>query len=276
MPDQQRELAALGLVLGLVGGDFRQTDLPGGGNGNHDFDITISSLTIALEITSTSVGEVLTFWDQIGRQSWECSRCKLGWSLSVRPAAPGYRGAEIKVLRQEIEGHLTVLEQADVQSFGLQHPRPEGAAAAAAVDALLQLGVVHGSSVGPPPSGIRPLILIGTSGPAAASDPLNLNTAIERATRENVAKLRRAQADERHLFLWVDSTDPDCYAPLSFGMLPAAGPDLPDGIDRAWVAAWMPGPTVPTAVLWSVTPSALWRSERVRLDPRLAARAFSP
>jgi hypothetical protein len=48
--------------------------------------------------------------------------------------------------------------------------------------------------------------------------------------------------DERHLFVWVDSTDMECFAPLSFGTLPTTQPTLTEGVDKVWVAADLPGP----------------------------------
>ena len=122
-----------------------------------------------------------------------------------------------------------------------------------------------GGSVGPPPhQDIAPLILVGTSGPAGIADPDHINAAVERAIQDNIEKLRKAPVDERHLFLWVDSTDLACFAPLSFGTLPTTQPTMAEGIDKVWVAAELPGPTVPTSVLWSVTPS---RSMGVRDHP---------
>jgi hypothetical protein len=55
---------------------------------------------------------------------------------------------------------------------------------------------------------------------------------VERAIRDNIEKPQNAHVDERHLFLWVDSTDLACFAPLSFGTLPATQPPVAEGVDN--------------------------------------------
>ncbi len=220
---------------------------------------------IALEVTSTTVGEVHALWDAVGRQSWECAKCSWGWAIFVEAAGPGDKGAPIGEISRWIEDHLVVLEQADINYFGLPHPLPTDLAAANAVTALAKLRVRAGSSVGPPPhQDIAPQILVGTSGPGGIADPKHINTAAEKAIDDNIEKLRSAPVDERHLFLWVDSTDSDCFAPLSFGTLPTTPPTMAESLDKVWVAADLRGPTVPTSVLWSVTPTGPWVSETIR------------
>ena len=109
------------------------TDLPDGPNGQHDFEIDTGERTIALEVTSTTVGEVRTMWDAVGKQSWECTKCSWGWSISVEAAGPGNKGAPIGQIRRRIEDHLLVLEQAEINYFGPPHPLPTDPAAANAV-----------------------------------------------------------------------------------------------------------------------------------------------
>ena len=74
-----------------------------------------------------------------------------------------------------------------------------------------------------------------------------INTEVEKAIHANIEKLTKAAADERHLFIWIDSTDWACFAPLSFGTLPTTRPTLAKGVDKAWVAADLRGPLVPTS-----------------------------
>lgn len=265
MADLSQELAALGLVLGLVGGTFRHTDIPNGPNGVHDFEIDTGVRTIALEVTSTTVEEVRKMWDAVGKQSWQCTKATCSWSISVQAAGPGIQGTQIKRLRNEIEEHLVVLELAGVSYFGEPHPMPQDPAIATAISALQQLGVRSGGFIGPPPHrDIAPQILVGSAGPAGVSDPEYINDAVERAIQDNLVKLLKTSTDERHLFVWVDSTDLRCFAPLSFGLVPDNRPSLNEGIDKVWVAAAMTGPTVPTSVLWSVMTSGPWVSETIR------------
>jgi hypothetical protein len=106
--------------------------------------------------------------------------------------------------------------------------------------------------------------MVGTTGLADISDPANVNRAVENAMQANIDKLRLAQVDERQLFIWVDSTDLACFAPLSFGTLPTDPPGFLGGIDRVWVAPYLPGPTVPTSVLWTVGSSEPWLSSPIR------------
>jgi hypothetical protein len=269
MPNEMIELAALGLILGLTGGTYRRTDLPGGPNSQPDFEIDTGSRTIALEVTSTTVEEVRSFWDAVGKELWDCTKLTCGWSISLTAAGPGSRGAPVRVVRKTIEDNLLVLETADCRHFGPPHPLPADPTVAEAVGSLFALGVRAGGCIGPPPhSDIPARIMIGTTGPAGISDPAHINRAAENAMQANIDKLRHAQVDERQLFIWVDSTDHACFAPLSFGTLPADQPRFLDGIDKIWVAAYLPGPTVPTSVLWTVVPPRPWYSSTIRYqDP---------
>ena len=56
VPNEALELAALGLVLGLVGGTWNQTDRPDrpdGPNGHHDFEIDTDERTMPQEVAAT-------------------------------------------------------------------------------------------------------------------------------------------------------------------------------------------------------------------------------
>lgn len=133
-----------------------------------------------------------------------------------------------------------------------------------AVAALDKLGVVAGGSVGPPPPEKDALILVGTVGPGGAPDAAVINEMAEREAAANVVKLSRASADERHLFVWVPWSDTEGQAALSLSNPPETAPTLPSGVDVVWAGLWLPGPSVPTSVLWRVRPPSPWESVPIR------------
>ena len=66
--------------------------------------------------------------------------------------------------------------------------------------------------------------------------------AVERLPGRKAAKLARADATERHLFVWIDFSQKITLAELGYTTLPEAEPVLPASVDMAWIAeAFCPG-----------------------------------
>ncbi len=95
---------------------------------------------------------------------------------------------------------------------------------------------------------------------------------------DNLGKLRSADADEAHLFLWVhsDSGAPSAALQLasSEGLVPDP-PQLPEGVDASWVAgAWTePGQVGQLAAVLYRVDSTGWR--RVSPMPPAGSRSAS-
>jgi hypothetical protein len=120
-----------------------------------------------------------------------------------------------------------------------------------------------------PPPGSVPVLVIGTAGPGGSPDSGPLIQAVERAALSNVAKLLASGRDHRHLFVWLDSTNPACEMPMLLVALPTQLPSLPAGVDTIWTATWARGATN----LWRVTPPGPWE----RLDvPHLPSYVRAP
>jgi hypothetical protein len=79
-------------------------------------------------------------------------------------------------------------------------------------------------------------------------------------TLANLDKLFAAPGDERHLFVWVDSTDPGAHA----AMATYARPDpsrVPAGFDTFWVGLWQRSASMQSnaSTLWRVNPPGPWQ-----------------
>ena len=227
MPDEEQECAAARLVKGVIGGRIQKTDGPGAPPATVDFLLHLPLRQIALEVTSTAVREVESFWKSEQGYDWAATRCEHGWSIQLDAPGRGRRGADLRDVHRRVEDLLRQLEVAGVSRFGLGAPPLPNSDTAATVEELRQLGVVAGSSVGPPGSG-PPLIVIGTTGPGAWMGRDIMNIAAEREAHANAEKLATASADERHLFIWVAWSDNEGQA-ASMSVLgpPDVPPDTP-------------------------------------------------
>jgi hypothetical protein len=69
----------------------------------------------------------------------------------------------------------------------------------------------------------------------------------------NIAKLLAADADERHLFLWINASQADAELAMHTGPPPQTPPPLPAGVDVLWVHN-------ESGRLWRVRPPAGWEA----------------
>jgi hypothetical protein len=87
------------------------------------------------------------------------------------------------------------------------------------------------------------------------SDAGQLNALVVERAETKVDKLRATDADERHLFVWVDSSHP--AAEMAFSLLaPPPAPTIPEGIDVVWLAepiSWPGGVRI-----WRLEPPGQW------------------
>jgi hypothetical protein len=100
-----------------------------------------------------------------------------------------------------------------------------------------------------------------------------MNSTMERLALSNAQKMRKARANERHLFVWIDSeTDWENNVALATFQVPSDPPKLPDEIDVAWAALWTGGanPECNAMAIWRVAPPKGWE-----ILPVPAVRSFA-
>ena len=226
------EEAAAALVAEQLGTtSFVRRDVPGAPAGTHDFDLQVGSKTIALEVTSSTDEETTKLWKSVDKQEWEEPTLTRSWGLVLTP------GTHVKTLRSGVALHLHLLESVGIWKFDESRPpRTWPPEALLALDTLRKLGVRRGHSQIDPPT----RIVIGVNGPGGWGDRDDLNRAMERSIAEIIEKLRRATAEARHLFVWLDWTDFEAQAAMHFildlGIFPNVPPTMPDGLDEVWTA----------------------------------------
>jgi len=273
-PNEALELEAAWTVAALLCGRPKGRD-PGGGSGStHDFDVHLpEGRVVALEVTSSTVREVVEMWDAILGRDWAFPDLGRSWSVSLAAATRGQAGTRIDRFHKQGPPLLRTLGQVPWSSGDvLGGPAPElSSAGRQARSDLRALGARHANPVDALPGGV-PMIVLGVTGPAGWVDGNPVNDAVLRAITENEAKLAAAEAEERHLFLWVDSTDAPCEAAMATFTLPSDIVDVGAVVDHVWVALWMRGQTADSNIhsLWHLRRGGAW--ERV-LVPRVRSYA---
>lgn len=229
-------------------------DCPGAPDNMHDFDL-VGDEVIAVEVTRAARDPDISMWTAINKRTWHAPTLHRRWTISVvqpsETAAP-----RIKKLHREAEKLLAVLENSGVGEFESRSPeRRVGDQALDAIAGLARLGVVRGREIGPPGAGEVPHIYVGSSGGFTTS-PEAINARASMEIQGNITKLRAANADQRHLFIWVHSTAHEVELALHQNHPP--GPlQMPEGLDTVWLAR--PGFHGYDAPLYR-----LWRAERGR------------
>ena len=260
--DEDPEREAAWTVAAMLSARPERRDGPGARPLTHDYDIHLpDGRLVALEVTRLSVPEVVQMWDTIGSIDWACPELQFNWSISLRSATRGQAGAQVKRFRAKAPALLAVLERHSQGRFGdiLGGKDPERTEEEErAIAQLRRLGARSGGPVGRPASGPA-FVVAGTVGPGGTVDGTAVNDGVEAAALANLEKLRAAPGDERHLFVWADSTDPGALAEMATYARPDP-PQLPDGIDTVWVALWQRSIDLQSnaSTLWRLTPPGPW------------------
>jgi hypothetical protein len=228
----------------------------------HDFDLHLpDGRTVALEVTRMSVPEVVEMWDAIEALDWACPELTHNWSISLRSAGRGRAGPQVKRFRANAPAFLAVLEKNTAGRFGDILGTDDALRSEEerrAIDGLRRLGARSGGPVGQPASGPA-LVVVGTVGPGGTVDGRDVNEAVVREAANNLDKLLAAPGDERHLFVWADTTDPGANVAMATFARPDP-PLLPDGINTVWVGLWQRNVNLQSnaSTLWRVTPPGPW------------------
>ena len=177
-------------------------------------------------------------------------------------AGSGDPGAHVGTIAGKAPALLAVLERHDVARFDPAYKPSRPGDLFGAVRQLRDIGVLGGSSCGPPAPGMHAYIGVGTIGVGGVLDGSAVTDAVEQAGNDNIAKLAKTGADERHLFIWADRSDHATEGTLALGRLPTKPPSLPVGIDVVWVAAWAPRVAYHcyASTLWRATPASGWQT----------------
>ncbi|MHB8450664.1 MAG: hypothetical protein ACYDAQ_09510 [Mycobacteriales bacterium] len=261
--NDDRESWAAWIVAAVLGGTPKRRDVPTAPPATHDFDVLLPGKVLALEVTSAAVAEVREMEVAIERRRWEAPNIEQDWALQVDAAGRGHRGANIADIHRKAAALLAVLERRAV--YGIDLGAAKGVVPDDARDAvrrLRALGVVTASASGPPPPGRPAMISVGTVGTGRVIDGSAVNAAVERTANENASKLASAATDGRHLFVWMDPSDPASEGALFLGLLPTLSPALPAGLEEVWVATWAPRVVYHcyASTLWRITDGSEWEA----------------
>jgi hypothetical protein len=161
-----------------------------------------------------------------------------------------------------LESLLKILEEhgvTEVDDSSVAPGRDVTGAAAEATSEILARGITGARSLGPHAPGETAEMLL-SSHRGLSSGEGRVNALVAEAAAVNVEKRVASDADERHLFVWIDQDE----AELEMFTLPPAPytPSLPDGIDVVWAATRGKAPGQLFERLWRLRPPAGWAPMR--------------
>lgn len=188
---------------------------------------------------------------------------KRGDTLQARKSKGGWyihpsNGAPINRLRVDIDSCLAKLEAAGIYSFDahMLGVPPD------LIAELERLGVVGGDVVDFIPRGTIKLGLPSDGGWLGTS--IVNDAVLDAATRaDNLRKLSTGNAEERHIFVFLDSSSGAPYLALFLGDDLPQAPSVPQPITHVWVAAYLS--TLQDAMVWQAIRSGGWTRHRVRI-----------
>lgn len=250
------ELAAADLVAAVRGASVLVQ-----ASGNHDIDLLLpDGRTIGLEVTQSADSAEIEAWKQIQRQKVESyAALRRWWSVGLRPAA------RVDRAHRQVPSLLVDLERlGQTEHRWLNNPSgaPNADPEIAAVEArLVRSGVDHAASwpVQSEQPGGYSFVVHKDGGPFDEEDIVHA-AAYELHKYDNLRKLSEMDADERHLFVWIDHTAGTPWAALRSMFNPLPRIQVPDFVTTVWVAArvadiagaWVPGSP------HSITPPSGW------------------
>lgn len=243
MTGRPEEKRAEQIVASVTGGEIHTMDVPGAPPRTHDFTVRLpDGRLVAVEVTRHISGSHLGLVKEIRHPtrersgfagSWELPGLADSWHLTLSVSPP----ASIRRLYAEAAGLLNAVPQDAPDLF---RPRQDSDLYRLGVRAVLKLPNVRPPQVicAPKEGDFDPTVLNAPTGHLVVQ-------AIEQNIGENAEKLERADADERHLFLWLDFSERRTLADLGFTGTPSVVPSLPASINAVWVAE----PMIPGRVL---------------------------
>jgi hypothetical protein len=247
------ERCAAEICAQLLGGKAKPVDIPGGEPGCHDYDIVLSSgRRIALEVTRSTVPA-----ERAARAALNRERAVPGLTVSWRLNIPSDID-DVRGLFRDSPSQLNILAAQGVHHFDTRE-LPQDPVVRAAVEGLAALAVRRGADFPAfePPS----LFFSSTEFGATAADVVVGLVEREAGKADNLRKLRKAGAQEAHLWVWLERTHGGAYTMVaSHRHLPQRTPRFPQDITTIWVAglgAHRDGQPAPKG-LWRVTAEGQW------------------
>lgn len=225
------EADAARIVAEHLGGASRRRDPGGGATPVHDFDIVLAGgRVVAVEVTRHTVAAEIGGRAAVAKLNWRFPVLRHDWVVGM----VGHHS--VRQLHRRFPPLLAMIEAAGIETFDLKDRKPSGPAE----DALLtlrSLGARLLYRLGEAPDGGGQIILGDAPvGGSTAADVLVEVAEHHGNLSDNARKLATADADERHLFVWVESAHHQAVAAIAFEVLPQRAPQLPEHLDVTWLA----------------------------------------
>jgi len=251
------------LIALMLDGRSHPRDTSDAPDGTHDFDIkTADSRTVALEVTRAANGKVVSQQIAAFNKPWTAPRLDDDWWVTLGPVN---RQAETPII-DVIKALVPLLET--FERLGLDEveawydmrylPPPDGTRPQLreALIELYRIGSTGARTLGPRNDEEASIFFSLTNG--FIGDPGRLNDLVADRALAKLKKLRKAKtADERHLLVWIDGSEPSAEICISKVGPPIRAPDIPSGIDVVWITN--PG----IEKVWRLKPPGGWEV----LDP---------
>jgi hypothetical protein len=232
------EAHAAEIVRAVLGGRADPRDPGGGPIPVHDFDVYLDDgRVIAVEVTRYNDEAQVEQQAAAARDDPRYPSLRYHWHVGMGPRY------NVKTVRREAPDLLASLE---ARSFDMV-PNVNDPAwnRDAAFESLRKLGVRLVYRLGAA-DGVGGGLDMGPAPLAGATAADVLVDVAERVAwrKGKAAKLSAAQADEGHLFVWVETSQTAAMAAMRSGMMPKRSPDLPADIDAVWLATGVHPPEV--------------------------------
>lgn len=249
----------------MVGGQWIARDIDGAPERTHDFDIELpNGLRIALEVTTAAEPSVISQRHAAFAREWTNPRLTNNWWITIRDSPARTQNSITRV----VQTMSPLLEQFERAGLTMVEPRREGrgkdrsATLPPEMEAerqeMLRLRVAAARAWGQPAAGEDAAILISFRR-GLTGQSWDLNELVVARARHKLEKLLGADANERHLFVWLDNSQAAAELAMETLPPPSPGPPLPPGIDTVWLATigsdsrvarlWQAGPREPWTVL---------------------------
>jgi hypothetical protein len=150
-----------------------------------------------------------------------------------------------------------VLEQHGVREM---FQGAHGSVPAAVTDARERIrarGITSAVALNPPEPG-EPARLLLRAHRGFSARAGQVNGIVLACAESNADKLRKADAQERHLLVWVDASGPELA--MFTQPPPSHAPELPEGIDVVWAATRGKRPGELCERLWRLRPPGGWEN----------------
>lgn len=248
------------IVCTYMKGVAQRVDPGGGAVQSHDFDIALSDgRTVAVEVTRHNVQEALRTLAETSKRSWRFQELRNIWVVKTSLTFA------VAPLHKEVADLLAELETAGIDSLHVREALfdetlhddelddderqdrelLERTSTWRVAERLRSLGVRHVYQLSEADAGKGEVLVsdapqVGSTGSSVVVNLLEYHV----HQQDNLRKLQAAyHRSERHLFVWVESSQHAAVAAIEtttgrpYGAgLPDRSPSLPDVIDAVWAA----------------------------------------